>query len=354
MTDGRWVCGGLDRNGLRPMRYVVTADNLLIAGSEAGMVPVNEAEVREKGALGPGQMIAVDMRDAKLYHDRDIKDRLAASQPLWRMDRKKVVQLNEVMRDLPEELVFTGEALRRRQIAAGYTVEEIENVLSPMAEDGKEAIASMGDDTPPAVLSGPISADVAFLPPELQPGDQPADRQPARNPGDEPQDALWQPQERAGRIQHADGKSCCWKAPFVANAEFVEMTKMFGDTVTQIDCTFADGAGPEAMGEALAPHPRRGRGCRALGAGHLVADRRPGWAPDRIGLPMILATSAVHSWLTRKGLRTFCSVNVRSAECIDPALFRGADRLRRDHGEPLSGAGHHRRADRARACWQAA
>jgi glutamate synthase (NADPH) large chain len=65
MTDGRWVCAGLDRNGLRPMRYVVTGDGLLIAGSEAGMVPVDEATVREKGALGPGQMIAVDMAEGR-------------------------------------------------------------------------------------------------------------------------------------------------------------------------------------------------------------------------------------------------------------------------------------------------
>ncbi|MFN3292299.1 MAG: glutamate synthase large subunit, partial [Gemmobacter sp.] len=70
MTDGRWVCGGLDRNGLRPMRYVITGDGLLIAGSEAGMVPVDETTVREKGALGPGQMIAVDMAEGKLYRDR--------------------------------------------------------------------------------------------------------------------------------------------------------------------------------------------------------------------------------------------------------------------------------------------
>ncbi|MFN3576813.1 MAG: glutamate synthase large subunit, partial [Tabrizicola sp.] len=81
MTDGRWVCGGLDRNGLRPMRYVVTGDGMLIAGSEAGMVPVDESTVREKGALGPGQMIAVDMLEGKLYHDTEIKDKLAAAQP---------------------------------------------------------------------------------------------------------------------------------------------------------------------------------------------------------------------------------------------------------------------------------
>ena len=77
MTDGRWVCAGLDRSGLRPMRYVVTRDGLVIAGSEAGMVPVEEENVIEKGALGPGQMLAVDMVKGKLFHDTDIKDKLA-------------------------------------------------------------------------------------------------------------------------------------------------------------------------------------------------------------------------------------------------------------------------------------
>ena len=81
MTDGRWVCGGLDRNGLRPMRYVVTGDGLVIAGSEAGMVPTDDMTVVEKGALGPGQLLAVDMGEGRLYHDAEIKDLMAASQP---------------------------------------------------------------------------------------------------------------------------------------------------------------------------------------------------------------------------------------------------------------------------------
>ena len=79
MTDGRWVCAGLDRNGLRPMRYVVTADGLLIAGSEAGMVPLDEARVKRKGALGPGQMLAVDMQEGKLFR------RYRDQETSWRM-----------------------------------------------------------------------------------------------------------------------------------------------------------------------------------------------------------------------------------------------------------------------------
>ncbi|MEL6338175.1 MAG: glutamate synthase large subunit, partial [Pseudomonadota bacterium] len=81
MTDGRWVVAGLDRNGLRPMRYVVTRDDLVIAGSEVGMVPIDETQIVEKGALGPGQMLAVDLAEARLMHDAEIKSQLAAERP---------------------------------------------------------------------------------------------------------------------------------------------------------------------------------------------------------------------------------------------------------------------------------
>ena len=152
MTDGRWVCAGLDRNGLRPLRYVITGDGLLIAGSEVGMVPTDEAIVREKGALGPGQLLAVYMAEGKLYHDTEIKDKLAAAQPFGEWVGK-IKDLDEALAQITEKQLFSGEELRKRQIAAGYSIEEIEQILAPMAEDGKETLASMGDDTPSAVLS---------------------------------------------------------------------------------------------------------------------------------------------------------------------------------------------------------
>ncbi|WBU63440.1 glutamate synthase large subunit [Paracoccus aerodenitrificans] len=318
MTDGRWVCGGLDRNGLRPMRYVVTGDNLLIAGSEVGMVPVDEAAAVEKGALGPGQMICVDMEEGRLYHDSEIKDRLAASQPFGEWI-EKVAQLSEEMRDLPEELTFRGEELRRRQTAAGYTIEELENILSPMADDGKETLASMGDDTPPAVLSKQYRPLSHFF------------RQNFSQVTNPPIDSLRETRvmslkTRFGNLKNVLDESSSQteilllETPFVANGEFAEMMKMFGDAVTQIDCTFPKGAGPEALGEALARIRAEAEDAVRSGAGHLVlTDEQVG--PDRVGMPMILATSAVHSWLTRKGLRTFCSLNLRSAECVDPHYF---------------------------------
>ncbi|MFP3344469.1 glutamate synthase large subunit, partial [Halomonas sp. SIMBA_159] len=132
MSDGRYAACNLDRNGLRPMRYVVTGDGLVIAGSEAGMVPIDEASVVEKGALGPGQMLAVDMKKGELYHDVEIKDKLSRALPFgdW---VAKVNDLDAVLGSVQETPLFSGEELRRRQVAAGYTIEELEQILSPMA-----------------------------------------------------------------------------------------------------------------------------------------------------------------------------------------------------------------------------
>ena len=318
MTDGRWVCGGLDRNGLRPMRYVVTGDGMLIAGSEAGMVPVDEMAVREKGALGPGQMIAVDMKDGKLYRDTAIKDRLAASQPFgdW---IEKIVDLNSLLRDVPEQAMFSGEELRRRHLAAGYTLEEIEQVLTPMAEDGKEMVASMGDDTPPAVLSKVYRPLSHYF------------RQNFSQVTNPPIDSLREARvmslkTRFGNLKNVLDESSAQteilvlESPFIANEEFKVMARQFGEALATIDCTFAEGAGEDALRLGLERIRAEAEDAVRSGSSHIVlTDEHQG--PGRVAMPMILATSAVHSWLTRKGLRTFTSINVRSAECIDPHYF---------------------------------
>ena len=316
MTDGRWVCGGLDRNGLRPLRYVVTGDGLLIAGSEVGMVSVNESTVVEKGALGPGQIIAVDMQEGTLFHDTEIKDQLAASQPFgdW---VNKVVSLNDDLRDIPEKALFEGADLRRRQVAAGYSIEDLESVLAPMAEDGKEMIASMGDDTPSAVLSKTYRPLSHFF------------RQNFSQVTNPPIDSLRETRvmslkTRFGNLKNvldensSQTEILVLESPFVANGEFEEMVRRFGDGVAIIDCTFA--AGTDALRKGLARIRSEAEDAVRSGASHLVlTDQHQ--SEDRVPMPMILATSAVHSGLTRNGLRTFCSINVRSAECIDPHYF---------------------------------
>ncbi len=318
MTDGRWVCGGLDRNGLRPMRYVVTGDDLLIAGSEVGMVPVDETTLREKGALGPGQMIAVDMVDQRLFHDAEIKDTLAASQPFgaW---VQKITDLEKVTAGVTETAIHSGAALRARQKAAGYSLEELEQILTPMAEEGKETLASMGDDTPAAVLSSQYRPLSHYF------------RQNFSQVTNPPIDSLREYRvmslkTRFGNLKNvldedsSQTEILVLDSPFVGNAQFEAMMSHLGDSLVVIDCTFPAQAGPGALRDALQKIRSEAEDAVRSGAGHIVLTDRF-QTEAKVAMPMILATSAVHSWLTKHGLRTFCSLNVRSAECIDPHYF---------------------------------
>ena len=316
MTDGRWVCAGLDRNGLRPMRYVVTEDGMVIAGSETGMVPLDEGGIVEKGALGPGQILAVDMTDGKLFHDTEIKDQLAASQPFgdW---VGKIKDLEPAIAGVTEKVLFSGSELKRRQIAAGYTIEELEQILAPMAEDAKEALASMGDDTPSAVLSKKYRPLSHFF------------RQNFSQVTNPPIDSLREYRvmslkTRFGNLKNVLDESSAQTeiitldSPFVGNAQWDEIATHFNADLIEIDCTFAPGTG--ALSAGLARIRAEAEDAVRSGAGHIVlTDQHSG--ADKVAMPMILATSAVHSHLTRNGLRTFCSLNVRSAECIDPHYF---------------------------------
>ena len=318
MTDGRWVCAGLDRNGLRPMRYVVTGDNLVIAGSEAGMVPVDESTVIEKGALGPGQLLAVDMQEGKLFHDSEIKDRLANSQPFgdW---VGKINELDAELSQATEAPLYTGGELRKRQIAAGFSLEEMETVLSPMVDDGKELIASMGDDTPSAVLSEKYRPLSHFF------------RQNFSQVTNPPIDSLREYRvmslkTRFGNLKNvldedsSQTEIIVLDSPFVANAQFDILVENFNAPMVEIDCTFPKDGDENALRAELTRIRAEAEDAVRSGAGHLVlSDMHQN--EDKVAMPMILATSAVHSWLTRKGLRTFCSLNVRSAECVDPHYF---------------------------------
>ncbi len=317
MTDGRWVCVGMDRNGLRPMRYVVTADGLVCAGSEVGMIPTEEAKVTEKGALGPGQMLAVDLKSGKLYHDTEIKDRLAAGQPFseW---VGRITELDDDLADVSERALFSGSELRRRQIAAGFSLEDLEQILAPMVVEGKETVASMGDDTPSAVLSKRYRPLSHFF------------RQNFSQVTNPPIDSLREHRvmslkTRFGNLKNvldedsSQTEIVVLDSPFVGNAQFDLLVERLGEYVVEIDCCFDLGDAGE-LGRGLERIRIEAEDAVRSGAGHIVlTDQHQG--SDRVPMPMILATSAVHSWLTRKGLRTFCSLNVRSAECIDPHYF---------------------------------
>ena len=149
-TDNEWVIAANDRNGLRPLRYAITKDKLLFAGSETGMIELNEKKILSKGRLGPGEIIGVRIEKGKVFSNDQIKDYLAKE---FKHFNSQIIDLDKKLSISNEKHNFDGEDLRRRQHTFGISLEDLELILHPMAEDAKEAIGSMGDDTPLAVLS---------------------------------------------------------------------------------------------------------------------------------------------------------------------------------------------------------
>ncbi|GAC1436832.1 MAG: glutamate synthase large subunit [Terriglobales bacterium] len=151
-TDGRMIGATLDRNGLRPGRYVVTHDNLVVMASEAGVLDIEPDQIRMKGRLQPGKMLLVDTIEGRIVPDKEIKQRLVSRQPYGDWLRKNQIKIDQ----LPEPTrvhAVNHETLRCRQRAFGYTDEDLKMILEPMATRGEEPIGSMGTDTPLACLS---------------------------------------------------------------------------------------------------------------------------------------------------------------------------------------------------------
>ena len=150
-TDGEVIGAVLDRNGLRPSRYWVTEDDLVIMASEVGVMDVEPAKVVSKGRLQPGKMFLIDTSEGRIVDDEEIKKSLAAQHPYADWVSDGMVDLA----DLPprEHVVFSHDSVLRRQQMFGYTHEELKIIVAPMAREGKEPIGSMGTDTPIAVLS---------------------------------------------------------------------------------------------------------------------------------------------------------------------------------------------------------
>ena len=151
-TDGKMIGAVLDRNGLRPSRYYVTKDDLVIMASEVGVLDIAPERVLHKGRLQPGRMFLVDTEEGRIVADEEIKHQFASAHPYRQWLDKYMVELADVP-DAPHLPGPSHETILRRQQAFGYTFEDLRVIMSPMAKDGVEAVGSMGTDTPLAVLS---------------------------------------------------------------------------------------------------------------------------------------------------------------------------------------------------------
>ncbi|GGE21501.1 glutamate synthase [Polymorphobacter glacialis] len=325
MTDGRWVIAGLDRNALRPMRYALTRDNLLVTGSEAGMVVIPEADMLYKGALGPGEMIAVDLdgeigETPKFYTDRAIKDRIAGAANYAEKVAGFTTFASMAGHDANQPAAaYARDELRRRQVAAGQSMEDMELLLAPMVEDAKEATGSMGDDAPLAVISENPRNLAHFF------------RQNFSQVTNPPIDSLRETHVMSLKTRFSnlgnilDGGASqkgvmVIDTPVMTNMGWNVLKAHFGKQAAVIDCCFDIHGGPEALRAAIARVRAEAETAVRSGKSQLFLTDEDQSA-QRAGISMILAAAGVHTHLVRKGLRTFASINVRSAEALDTHYF---------------------------------
>ena len=317
-TDSRWVVAGMDRNGLRPLRYSRTRDGLLVVGSETGMVPLPELDVVEKGRVGPGEAIAVDLANGRFYRDRELKDYLAGLKPYSQVGRE-----HHPRRGGGDQAAVRPDDLRpaRAASAAGALRPHPRgHGADPLAHgagrqgggrlDGRRHAARR----PLQAVPGPAP----LLPPAVQPGHQPADRPLARMAGDEPQDPLRQPRQHLRRGPEPDDDPRD-RQPGPEHDRARRGGRLFrqrrADDRLHLraegDASLADAL--ERIRQEAEEAIRGGSQALVLTDEHVSAGRAP--------IPMILAVGAVHSHLVRQGLRAYSSITVRSGECLDVHYF---------------------------------
>ncbi|MEP4562980.1 MAG: glutamate synthase large subunit, partial [Nitratireductor sp.] len=315
-TDGRQIGATLDRNGLRPARYIVTDDDRVIMASEAGVLPVDEDKIVKKWRLQPGRMLLIDLEKGRIVSDEEIKSEIAGKHPYRRWLDSTQLILEELKPVEPRELRRDVSLLDRQQ-AFGYTQEDLKLLMAPMATTGQEAIGSMGTDTPIAAMSGRTKLLYEYFKQNFaQVTNPPID--PIREElvmslvsfiGPRPNIFDLVGSSRKKRLEV--------RQPILTNGD-LEKIRSIGHTEDRfdtktIDITYSATEGAEGMEAAVERLCERAEAAVAGGYNIIVlSDRQIG--PDRIDIPTLLATAAVHHHLIRKGLRTAVGLVVESGE----------------------------------------
>jgi glutamate synthase (NADPH/NADH) large chain len=312
-TDGKWIGATLDRNGLRPARYLVTTDGQLILASETGVLPVKPEEVQYKGRLQPGKMLLVDLQERRLVPDEEIKHRLASRQPYAEWLKQNQVML-DALPEPPRVYGFDPKTIITRQRAFGYTEEDIRMLLAPMAVGGEEPVGSMGTDTPLACLSDrpqplfnyfkQLFAQVTN--PAIDPIREELVMSLTSYIGTERNILEETPQHcHTLKLPH----------PILTNLDLEKLRRVsWGDFLaTTLPALFQASGGAQELERALDGLCRRASlairdGYRLL----ILSDR--GVDKDDAPIPSLLALTAVHNHLVRERLRTQVALIIESGE----------------------------------------
>ncbi len=313
-TDNEWVIVATDRNGLRPLRYTITRDKLLFAGSETGMINLNEKKIVAKGRLGPGEILGIRIEKGKVYNNNEIKNYLAKE---YKHFNAQIIDLDKKFLISNEKNNYEGLELKRRQHTFGYTLEDLELILHPMAEDAKEATGSMGDDTPLAVLSDKYRPLYHFF------------RQNFSQVTNPPIDSLRENKvmslkTRFGNLGNILDFSNLTKeniyvldSPILSNSQFDKFINYFGKNYKIIDCTFDEN---QSLEDAIEKLKKDAEIAVREGITQIILSDK-NISEFKCPIPMLLCIGAVNTNLIKLGLRGYISINVQSGECLDTHSF---------------------------------
>ena len=316
---GDWIISGMDRNGLRPLRYIITNDGLLISGSEVGMVNIEEKNILKKGRVGPGELIAINYKEKKFYQSDELKKQLSERQDYSNWN-KKTIQLDAILsnKKIPKPEESIDKAYYQIAKSFNLSLETLDLILDPMVKTGQEAIGSMGDDTPLSVLTERYRGLHSFFKQNFSQVTNP----PIDSLREQVVMSLKTRLGNLGNIVEEDSEQCnlvLLESPVLLDNEIETLKEHLSQYTTEIDCTFDINDQTNFLNEIQRVCSEAEQAVRS-GTQHLIISDK-NIDKDRIALPMILATSAVHSYLIKNNLRTFTSLNVSSLECFDVHYF---------------------------------
>jgi glutamate synthase domain-containing protein 2/glutamate synthase domain-containing protein 1/glutamate synthase domain-containing protein 3 len=310
-TDGRLIGATLDRNGLRPGRWLETRDGWVVLASEAGVLDIPAREVVRKGRLQPGKLFVVDLEQGRIVPDAEVKREVATRKPYAAWFEREHVRLADLPRPAAR---VAAEPLRRLQLAFGYTQEDMKVMLAPLAVNAEEAIGSMGNDTPLAALSDRRPLLYSYF--------KQLFAQVTNPPIDSTREAIVMSvqslvgSERnllAETPEHA--RQLVIDNPILRDEELESLRQVDSQVfkARTLDTTWPVAEGPEGLEGALGRLCDDADDALAAGANILVLSDR-GVGPDRAPIPSLLAVGAVHHHLVRSGTRLQAGLVVESGE----------------------------------------
>ena len=322
-SDGKQIGATLDRNGLRPSRYFVTKDDLVVMASEMGVLPIPEEDIIQKWRLQPGKMLLIDLEQGRIIEDAELKKSLASAHPYreW-LNRTQIVL--ETLSPVAPRAARTDVTLLDKQQAFGYTQEDLKLLMAPMAVTGQEAVGSMGTDTPISALSSKSKLLYTYFKQNFaQVTNPPID--PIREESVMSLVSFIGPRPNIfDLVGNSRRKRLEVRQPILTNKD-LEKIRCIGqiedrfDTKT-LDMTYPAEKADAGMEDALERLCERAESAVAGGYNIIIlSDRMIG--PDRIPIPALLATAAVHHHLIRKGLRTAVGLVLETGEAREVHHF---------------------------------